>query len=178
MGLIRMFKEILHSSSTCSFDLDSSLRASIAGAEDLPPFSFWAAIISCLLISASSILFFFSSASAAFFFLGCHHFLSLDFCFFHPLFLLLSLSSLFFSLFLSDLFLLFSLFHCQCLLLGSFVPPLVDIVFQLFIEFILLHTLLPLCKSFISFHRSLRSVGQLLILVVRHDDSFVVTLPV
>merc|ERR1711875_90776 len=126
--------------------------------------------------------------------------MSLDFCFFHPLFLLLSLSSLFLSLFLSDLFLLFSLFHRQglflfcpdffplglfvfeplelCLLLGSFVPPLVDIVFQLFIEFILLHTLLPLCKSFISFHRSLRSVGQLLILVVRHDDSFVVTLPV
>merc|ERR1719376_1981015 len=119
IGLIRMFKEILHSSSTCSLDLDSSLRASIAGAEDSPPFSFWAAIISCLF----------------------------------------SLSSLFLRLFLPDLFLLFSLFHCQglflfcpdflplglffleplqlCLLLGPFIPPLVDIFFQLFIEFIL-----------------------------------------
>merc|ERR1719420_768396 len=67
IGLLRMFKEILHSSSTCSLDFESSLRASIAGAEDFPPFSFCAAIISCLLISASSILFFFSSASAAFF---------------------------------------------------------------------------------------------------------------
>merc|ERR1719376_457760 len=96
IGLIRMFKEILHSFSTCSLDLDSSLRASIAGAEDLPPFSFWAAIISCLLISASSILFFF----------------------------LLSLSSLFLGLFLSDLFLLFSLFHCQGLFLlcPDFLP--------------------------------------------------------
>merc|ERR1719495_2879615 len=65
-GLIRMLREIFISSSTCSLVLDISLRASRAGACCfLPPFSFWAAIISCLLRSASSSLFFFSSASFA-----------------------------------------------------------------------------------------------------------------
>merc|ERR1712107_243874 len=39
----------------------------MAGAWDLPPFSFWAASISCLLISASSMAFFLASASKAFF---------------------------------------------------------------------------------------------------------------
>merc|ERR1719317_832040 len=40
----------------------------MAGAWDfLPPFSFWAAIISCLLRSASSSAFFFARASASFF---------------------------------------------------------------------------------------------------------------
>merc|ERR1712123_255271 len=49
-GLIRILREIFISSSTCSLDLDISLRASMAGAcEDLPPFSFWAAIICFLL---------------------------------------------------------------------------------------------------------------------------------
>merc|ERR1719186_2345462 len=65
-GLIRILKEIFISSSTCSLDLDISLRASMAGAWDfLPPFSFCAAIISCLLRSASSRAFFFSRASAS-----------------------------------------------------------------------------------------------------------------
>merc|ERR1719317_1408253 len=40
----------------------------MAGAWDfLPPFSFWAAVISCLLRSASSSAFFFARASASFF---------------------------------------------------------------------------------------------------------------
>merc|ERR1719186_1627165 len=65
-GLIRILREIFISSSTCSLDLDISLRASMAGAWDfLPPFSFCAAIISCLLRSASSRAFFFSRASAS-----------------------------------------------------------------------------------------------------------------
>merc|ERR1719420_716521 len=39
----------------------------MAGPDDLPPFSFCAASISCLFLSASSIAFFFSSASASLF---------------------------------------------------------------------------------------------------------------
>merc|ERR1719412_1780387 len=67
-GLMRMLREIFISSSTCSLVLDISLRASRAGACCfLPPFSFWAAIISWRFLSASSSLFFFSSASRAFF---------------------------------------------------------------------------------------------------------------
>merc|ERR1712037_689020 len=70
------------SSSSSSLDFDISFLASRAGADCLdPPFSFCAAIISCLLISASSIsCFFFSSSSA---FLSAASFFSLSSsCFF------------------------------------------------------------------------------------------------
>merc|ERR1719317_1347772 len=82
----------------------------MAGAWDfLPPFSFWAAIISCLLRSASSSAFFFARASASFF--------SASSCEASPL----QLSSVEFLLFLC-----------------SFIPPLVDVLLQLIIQLALL----------------------------------------
>merc|ERR1719461_2121232 len=113
------------------------------GADFLPPFSFWAAIISCLLISASSILLFLLSLlPGQLFLLFCSDLLPLG---------LLLLQPLQFSL-----------------LLGPLISPLVDVLLQLFVELVLLNSSLALSKGFISFHRSLRGVGQPLIFVVRH----------
>merc|ERR1719312_1672598 len=83
----------------------------MAGAWDfLPPFSFWAAIISCLLLCKSFSFLLFS--------------------------LLLAELLLFCSLLLSKFFLLqpleFLLFLC------SFIPPLVDVLLQLIIQLALL----------------------------------------
>merc|ERR1719357_859729 len=100
----------------------------MAGAADfLPPFSFCAAIISCLLRSASSRAFFFSRASASFF----------------------SDSSFLSSLLLGELFLLLnsdflplSLLLLQSLeflfFLTPFFSPLVNVLFQLIIQLALL----------------------------------------
>merc|ERR1712029_153816 len=123
----------------------------MAGPALLPPFSFWAASISCLLISASSMAFFLASASKAFFSASA--------------FLIRSSSSFFFGQFLlllrSD-FLPLGLFLLQSLelilFLGSLVPPLCDVFFELFIQFILLHTSFSLCKCLISLGRSLGGV--------------------
>merc|ERR1719260_685676 len=94
----------------------------MAGADDFLPPSFWAAIISCLLISASSICFFLKFSLCSLFLV----FLSFDF------FLLLSFGlSLFLLLFSPDLLpcCLFVLHSFQLgLFLGPFLPPLVDVV--------------------------------------------------
>merc|ERR1719320_64492 len=140
----------------------------MAGAWDfLPPFSFWAAIISCLLRSASSSAFFFASIHGGslgllttLLLLGSHHLLPLAFSIFKCLllcksfsFLLLSLLLakllLFSSLLLSKFFLLLNsnllplgLFLLQplefLLFLCSFIPPLVDVLLQLIIQLALL----------------------------------------
>merc|ERR1719281_2276668 len=148
----------------------------MAGPALLPPFSFWAASISCLLISASSMAFFLASASKAFFsasaflirssssffFLAnsfsCSALISflLD-CFSFSL--LSSSSSL--DLFPGQLLLLLSsdllplgLFLLQplelILLLGPLVPPLCDVFPQLLIQLILLHASFPLSKCLVS----------------------------
>merc|ERR1719268_331448 len=105
----------------------------MAGAADfLPPFSFCAAIISCLLRSASSRAFFFSRASASFF--SDSSFLSFSSS---ALFLLGEL----FLLLNSD-FLPLSLFLLQSLeflfFLTPFFSPLVNVLFQLIIQLALL----------------------------------------
>merc|ERR1719264_911849 len=83
-GLMRMDREIFISSSTCSLDLDISLRASMAGPVDFLPPSFCAASISCLFLSSSSICFFFASLL-----LCCKHLLPLPLIFLHLLLLCL-----------------------------------------------------------------------------------------
>merc|ERR1719430_27391 len=104
----------------------------MAWAGALPPFSFCAAIISCLLRSASSIAFFFSRASASLFSASSLRIFSSSalFC-----------AASFFLLLYSDLFPLGLLLlqPCQFLLfLGSFFPPRMDVFFQLVIQFTLL----------------------------------------
>merc|ERR1719495_344636 len=129
----------------------------MAGAADfLPPFSFCAAIISCLLRSASSRAFFFSKASASFF--SDSSFLSFSssalFCwasFFSCSILISFLLACFSfsSLLLGELFLLLnsdflplSLFLLQSLeflfFLTPFFSPLVNVLFQLIIQLALL----------------------------------------
>merc|ERR1719270_1600651 len=112
--------------------------------------------------------------------LSCKHFLSLDLCLLHGLLLSLSFQSFLLSISLFDQGLLFLLFPGQFLLLlcsdflplglfllqslelilflGSLVPPLCDVFFELFIQFILLHTSFSLCKCLISLGRSLGGV--------------------
>merc|ERR1719270_3360434 len=103
--------------------------------------------------------------------LSCKHFLSLDLCLLHGLLLSISFLDqvLFFFLFpgqflllLCSDFLPLGLFLLQSLefilFLGSLVPPLCDVFFELFIQFILLHTSFSLCKCLISLGRSLGGV--------------------
>merc|ERR1719245_913665 len=129
----------------------------MAGACDFfPPFSFWAAIISCLLRSASSSAFFFSRASASFFSASSLRSFSSSalFCwasFFSCSILISFLLACFSfsSLLLGELFLLLNsnLFPLSLLLLQSLeffllfcplIPPLMDILLQLVIQLALL----------------------------------------
>merc|ERR1719350_1621134 len=105
----------------------------MAGACDfLPPFSFWAAIISCLLRSASSSAFFFSRASASLFSDSSLRAFSSSalFCW-ASFFLLLNSDLLPLGLLLLQPLELF-LFLCPL------IPPLMDILLQLVIQFALL----------------------------------------
>merc|ERR1719369_1705967 len=159
----------------------------MAGADDFLPPSFWAAIISCLLISASSICFFLKFSLCSLFLvflLGCHHLLPLDLCLLHLFFLKFSLCSLFlvfllFSFGLSLFLLLFCPDLLSCclfvlhsfqlgLFLGPFLPPLVDVVLQLFIKLILLNSSFPLGEGFISLHGGVRHG---FIFIVRHFEA-------
>merc|ERR1711983_728863 len=119
--------------------------------------------------------------------LGGHHLLPLDLSLLHLLllhlllgglllclgllplvFLLLLLLSLQPVLFCADLLpcRLFVLQTLQlCLFLCPLISPLVDVIFELFIQLVLLHTLFPLDKRLISLHGG---VGHGFIFVVRH----------
>merc|ERR1712098_1029587 len=122
--------------------------------------------------------------------LGCHHLLPLDLSLLHLFFLKFSLCSLFLVFLSFDFFLLFSfglslflLLFCPdllpcclfvlhsfqlCLLLGPFLPPLVDVVLQLFVKFILLNSSFPLGEGFISLHGGVRHG---FIFIVRHCEA-------
>merc|ERR1719430_160891 len=105
----------------------------MAGACDfLPPFSFWAAIISCLLRSASSSAFFFARSSASFFSAASLRSFSSSalFCW-ASFFLLLNSDLLPLGLLLLQP-LEFLFFLCP------FIPPLVDVLLQLVIQLALL----------------------------------------
>merc|ERR1712032_281299 len=80
------------------------------------------------------------------------------------------------------LLLCLTIWHLQCLLLlflllffllfffvFLLIPPLVDVVFKLLIQFVLLHALFPLGKCLISLHGG---VGHGFIFVVRHGGAF------
>merc|ERR1719369_353728 len=110
----------------------------MAWAGAFPPFSFCAAIISCLLRSASSIAFFTSIHGlgwgfSTFFLLCSHHFLPLTFRIFHSFLLFKGLSFLLFSFLLTKLFFFSSLLLCKFfLLLYSDLFPLGLLLLQPF----------------------------------------------
>merc|ERR1711988_1280718 len=68
-------------------------------------------------------------------------------------------ASAFFTISSSSLFFLASSFSCSPL-----ISPLVNVLFQLFIQFILLHTSFSLSKGLISLCRGLGCVGHRLII--------------
>merc|ERR1719180_71340 len=122
----------------------------MAGPAVLPPFSFWAASISCLLISASSMAFFLASASRAFFSASA--------------FLMRSSSSLFF---------LASSFSCSALisfllLCAALIPPGVDVFLELLVELVLVHASLPLGERLITLGRGGGGVGHTIVI---HPDT-------
>merc|ERR1719151_106345 len=121
--------------------------------------------------------------------LGGHHLLPLDLGLLHRLLLHLLLGGLLLVLSLLPLVLLLLLslqpvLLCSdllprgllvlqtlqlCLFFCPLIPPLVDVVLQLFIQFVLLDSLFPLGKRLVPLHGG---VGHGFIFVVRHGGAF------
>merc|ERR1719245_2973133 len=140
--------------------------------------AFFLASASAAFFSASA---FFTSSTSSLFFLAssfsCSALISfLLACFSDQLLLFPLLPGKLLFLLGSDFFPLGLLFLQSLeflLLFRPLVPPLINIILQLFVELILLQTSFPLSKGLITFHRGLGCVGHPLILIVRHDDCLV-----